>query len=96
MVRELRKHLRDREDADDESDDSILYTSVSETRPTTLGSSTTTTAVSSHVVLQNTQGNLTTSAVDSLVSNSPSVVSVVERSMAARGRKGKDSRENNT
>ena len=51
-----------------------------ETRPTTLGSSTTTTAVSSHVVLESTQGNLTTSAVDSLVSHSPSVV---ERSSTA-------------
>ena len=80
LVRELRKHLWDCEDADDEIDDSTLHTSVFETRPTTLGSSTTTTAVSSHVVLESTQGNLTTSAVDSLVSHSPSVV---ERSSTA-------------
>ena len=80
LVRELRKHLWDCEDADDEIDDSTLHTSVFETRPTTLGSSTTTTAVSSHVVLESSQGNLTTSAVDSLVSHSPSVV---ERSSTA-------------
>ena len=59
LVCDLRKHLWDREDADYESDDSTLYTSVFETRPATLGSSTTTTAVSSHVLLQNTQRNLT-------------------------------------
>ncbi|CAH3151984.1 unnamed protein product, partial [Porites evermanni] len=80
LVRELRKHLWDCEDADDEIDDSTLHASVFETRPTTLGSSTTTTAVLSHVVLESTQRNLTTSAVDSLVSHSPSVV---ERSSTA-------------
>ena len=41
---------------------------------------TTTTAVSSHVVLESTQRNLTTSAVDPLVFHSPSVV---ERSSTA-------------
>ncbi|XP_044181451.1 uncharacterized protein LOC122947060 [Acropora millepora] len=78
LVRELRKHMWEcEEDSDNDTDDSVMYNSVFRTRPTA-GTSTTTTAVPSHV-----PSGSATPAYESQGSQSFAVVSVTESTSTA-------------
>ena len=70
------------EDLDNDIDDSVMYNSVFGTRPTA-GTSTTATAVPSHVPFKSAEGNLVTPAYESKGSQSFAVVSVTESTSTA-------------